>query len=298
MHAEGKLALSASKLLHLDRPLIIGHRGYCQFAPENTLPSFRLAVLAGVDMVEMDCRMSCDGQWVVIHDGELDRTTDARQRWKRRHNRVGTKTAAEIQSLDAGSWFDEQFSDTKVPLLGEAMDSLQHGAVALIERKDGSATACAEFLRARGHHDDLIIQSFDWHFLRQLHELMPHQILGALGPPSLLANGRRPAALVRQLTDSWIAQAQKTGAKVIVWSRWLTRRSIRHAHKCGLGVWVYTINRPDLANRLLKRGVKGLITDNPSLLWRAIALKKKRRPSPLAKLKGLRHRLVRRKNPG
>jgi glycerophosphoryl diester phosphodiesterase len=297
MH-EAKPSASATRLLHLERPLIIGHRGYCQFAPENTLPSFKLAVEAGVDLVEMDCRLAADREWIVIHDAELDRTTDARQRWKRRHNRVHLKTSAEIQSLDAGSWFGHQYSDTKIPLLKEAVAALQHRAVALIERKDGSAAACADFLRSRGHHDDLIIQSFDWHFLRQLHELLPQQILGALGPPSLLPNGRRPAALIRQLTGSWIQQAQKTGARVIVWSRWVTRKSITQAQKSGLGVWVYTINRPDLAVRLLRRGVKGLITDNPSLIWRTVALQEKKPASPLRKLHALGRRLTRRRPAG
>src|SRR5437773_12397298 len=98
--------LPASKLVSSTRPLVIGHRGYCQFAPENTLPSFKLAMAAGADLVELDYYHSKDGQLVVIHDPELDRTTDATNRWHQPHIAVGSKTAAEIQSLDAGSWFD------------------------------------------------------------------------------------------------------------------------------------------------------------------------------------------------
>src|SRR5437764_14921949 len=98
--------LPASKLVGSTRPLVIGHRGYCQFAPENTLPSFKLAMAAGADLVELDYYPSKDGKLVVIHDAELDRTTDATNRWRARKIKVETKTAAEIQSLDAGSWFD------------------------------------------------------------------------------------------------------------------------------------------------------------------------------------------------
>jgi glycerophosphoryl diester phosphodiesterase len=41
-------------LINLRRPLVIGHRGYNQIAPENTLPSFKLAKAADADMVELD----------------------------------------------------------------------------------------------------------------------------------------------------------------------------------------------------------------------------------------------------
>src|SRR5258707_4817327 len=111
--------ISALNLIASKRPLVIGHRGYCQFAPENTLPSFKLAMAAGADLVELDYRHSKDGKLVVIHDSKLDRTTDARKRWKHAQIEVSSRTAAEIQSLDAGEWFDSKFSGTRVPLLGD-----------------------------------------------------------------------------------------------------------------------------------------------------------------------------------
>src|SRR3954471_14504309 len=85
----------AANLIGSKRPLVIGHRGYCQFAPENTLPSFELALAAGADLVELDYYHSKDGQLVVIHDPDLDRTTDVTNRWKQRHVKVQTRTAAE-----------------------------------------------------------------------------------------------------------------------------------------------------------------------------------------------------------
>src|SRR5215831_9081720 len=75
---------SALKLIAESRPLIIGHRGYCAIAPENTLPSFLLALNAGADLVELDYHETKDGVPLVIHDDTLDRTTDARKRWNRK----------------------------------------------------------------------------------------------------------------------------------------------------------------------------------------------------------------------
>src|SRR6185295_12772293 len=102
----GETDLPALKLIQSKRPLVIGHRGYSQIAPENTIPSFKLAMTAGADLVELDYYHSKDGQLIVMHDPDLDRTTDATNRWGGRKIKVESKTAAEMQTLDAGSWFD------------------------------------------------------------------------------------------------------------------------------------------------------------------------------------------------
>src|SRR5207247_364836 len=83
-------ALPALRILASPRPLVIGHRGYCQFAPENTLPSFTLALTAGADLVELDYYHTKDGQLIVMHDPDLDRTTDATNRWGGKHIKVET----------------------------------------------------------------------------------------------------------------------------------------------------------------------------------------------------------------
>jgi glycerophosphoryl diester phosphodiesterase len=241
-------------LLASPRPLVIGHRGCCQFAPENTIPSFKLALEAGADLVELDYRQSKDGALMVIHDEELDRTTDARERWGRKHIRVDSKTAAQIQSLDAGNWFHPKFADAKVPLLAEAFDVIQRGAVPLIERKAG-----------------VVVISFDWHYLRAFHELEPRQVLGALGPPSLLSNGKKPSAFSKKLNAARLDDLAKTGARIVVWNRQVSADAVRLAHRRGLKVWVYTVNDPALANQLLAIGVDGLITNNPSLICKALA---------------------------
>src|SRR5258707_2443070 len=112
---------TAPKLLASKRPLVIGHRGYAQFAPENTFPSFEMAVAAGADLIELDYRQSKDGVLMVIHDPELSRTTDARRRRRQRHKPVESLTAPEIQALDAGNWFGHEFSGTRVRGLCETL---------------------------------------------------------------------------------------------------------------------------------------------------------------------------------
>jgi len=264
---------TAPKLLASKRPLVIGHRGYAQFAPENTFPSFEMAVAAGADLIELDYRRSKDGVLMVIHDPELNRTTDARLRWRRRHNRVESRTALEIQTLDAGSWFGHEFVGTRVPVLAEALEVIQRSSVALVERKAGDAAGLVKLLREKHLINKVIVQSFDWAFLRALHRLAPEQVIGALGPPKVLCNGRKPAAIFRRLNGPWLRELQKSGARVAVWNQQVSRSGIQVAHQRGIKVWVYTVNTQRRANRLLNVGVDGMITDNISLVWRTIALR-------------------------
>ena len=266
--------LPAVKLVASQRPLVIGHRGYSQIAPENTLPSFKLAMAAGADLVELDYYHSKDGKLVVIHDGTLDRTTDATNLWAQKKIKIESKTAAELQSLDAGSWFDARYAGTRIPLLAEALDTMHKGGgVTLIERKAGAPPACIKLLRDQGLINQVIVQSFDWGYLRAFHEQEPDQVLGALGPPSQLSDGTKPTGIAKELSATWLEDLQKTGAKVAVWNEKVSREAVQLAHQRGLKVWVYTINDPAVANKLLDMGVDGLITNNTSLIWKTIAIR-------------------------
>jgi len=251
----------ADRLLESDRAVLIGHRGYSAIAPENTLLSFQLALDAGAEFIELDYHQSQDAVPMVIHDPILDRTTNARKKWKARRIKISSKTAAEIQTLDAGSWFDAKFSRTKVPTLVEALDLIcGSGAVAVIEHKSGDAQTLARLLRERQLINRVVVISFDWKFLRELHGIIPEQIAGALGPPARLSNGRRPLHPRRQLS-SRLKDLTKTGALIAVWNRKISERSVQATHRSGLKVWIYTVDAPRVARQLLKRGVDGIITN-------------------------------------
>ncbi len=252
------------------RPLVIAHRGFCHIAPENTLPAFELALACKPDLVEFDVRQSKDGEWLVLHDAELDRTTNARRVWRRRHNKLSAHTTAEIRGLDAGRWFDAPFAGTRVPLLSEALELIAPACVPLLERKAGSAADLAAFLRKRNLVHRVALQSFDWQFLREMHALEPELLLGALGPAHRLPGRKKLLGISRRLNKRWLNQAAKTGASVIVWNRKLSKRAVRLAHERRFKVWVYTVNEPRLARRLLRAGVDGFITNNPPLLQRIL----------------------------
>ena len=271
-HADDKLTMSnAEKLLALKRPLVIAHRGYSHLAPENTLPAFKLAKAAGADLVELDYYHTKDGKMIVIHDTTLDRTTDATNRWGGAKVRVDSKTLAELQTLEAGMWFNPPYPRTHLPTLEESLVEIQSGGgVTLIERKEGDAATCVALLKEKGLVNALIVQAFDWSYLSNFHALCPEQVLGALGPPKI--KGRTLTEAEKKMSSAWIDEARKCGARIVVWNKEVTKETVAYAHKQGLEVWVYTIDDPAVATHLLNLGVDGIIANNVAVIWRAVAL--------------------------
>lgn len=107
---------------------ICAHRGDKLYAPENTLAAFSKCLELEVEMVELDIHLTRDRRIVVIHDADVNRTTDG-------SGRVRELGVEEIRALDAGSWFGEEFSGERVPLLEEVLELLGGSCVLLIEIK-------------------------------------------------------------------------------------------------------------------------------------------------------------------
>ena len=112
---------------------VIAHRGASAYAPENTMPSFDLAVSQDAGCVEHDLHATKDGVLVCLHDRTLERTTNVREVFPRRGQdvREGGEivrrwfvhdfTLAEIQQLDAGSWFGPEFAGVRVPTFDDLL---------------------------------------------------------------------------------------------------------------------------------------------------------------------------------
>jgi glycerophosphoryl diester phosphodiesterase len=120
----------------LERPLVIAHRGASFYAPELTLPSFALARDIGADYVETDVQRTRDGVLINFHDDDLSRTTNVAAVFPgREKDPVGSFTWAELQRLDAGSWFNREnpdramkgFAGVKIPSFREYIAVLSTG---------------------------------------------------------------------------------------------------------------------------------------------------------------------------
>ncbi len=102
---------------------VIAHRGNSGPLPENTLVAIESAIGLGVDMVEVDIRLTGDGVPILMHHDRVDRTTSGT-------GPVSGLTWDEIKALDGGSWRGPEFADQTVQPLDEVLDSTR-GRVAL-----------------------------------------------------------------------------------------------------------------------------------------------------------------------
>src|SRR4029077_16465988 len=119
--------------------------------------------------------------------------------WGAKHVEFEDKTAWELRSLDAGSWFDPNYAGTRVPLLSEALDLIQSSSTALLERKSGDVSSIINLLDSKQLIGRVVVQSFDWGFLRAFHERVPGQTLAALGPLAGLPGAKRAPGVFGQL---------------------------------------------------------------------------------------------------
>ncbi len=166
--------------------LVVGHRGASAYRPENTFPSYELAVDQGVDAIELDVHLTADGHLAVIHDETLDRTTD-------RTGPVAGLTMDQIREADAGAAFAGEDGShpfagqgLTVPTLSEVLDWLPDGVGLVVEIKARAAVdatiAALSGSRVRAANAVNVI-SFDEASIEQARALDPELPTGLLLVP-------------------------------------------------------------------------------------------------------------------
>lgn len=268
---------------HMQRPLVIAHRGASGLAPENTLAAFRLALALGADGVEMDVQMSADGWPVVIHDARVNRTTDG-------EGSVSRLTVDQFKRLDAGRWFDRRLSRrprvramaqrifgqgaaTAPRFSGEPVPSLEEALLLLtpaplkriyIELKGNPAhnqallEAVLSLVREFRVDRSVTLLSFDHAIVRRAKELARDIRTAATFP----VRGRRLIS-----TRSIIRAAEKAGVDEVALHFGLAnKRSVGALHDRGLSVSVWTVNSKIAMRRLAAAGVDAIMTDFPNRL--------------------------------
>merc|ERR1711991_24931 len=81
------------------RPLIVSHRGSRYLAPENTKVAYDAALHFGADVLEIDVRKTTDGELVLFHNKDLERTTNKK-------GIVEEQSLKEMKELDLGYWYN------------------------------------------------------------------------------------------------------------------------------------------------------------------------------------------------
>jgi glycerophosphoryl diester phosphodiesterase len=244
---------------HASRPLIWGHRGASDVAPENTLAAFRASVRAGADGIELDVMRCGSGEIVVIHDDTVDRTTNS-------SGHVGTMSFGTLRMLDAGALFAPDYAGEAIPTLEEVLDAVGHRVRVNIEIKSPERhgayveTDVVAMVRSRALQDQVIVSSFDPRVLARLKKVDPDM------PRALLYDRHGP--LVRApIGGVLLAQPQALHPH---WSL-VDRSMVQWAHRHDYQVNVWTVDDPQVARQLAEWGVDGIITDHPAALLEALA---------------------------
>lgn len=154
---------SATHAQTIDTVKIVAHRGGVQLGPENTLVTFLKAAELGVDYVEMDIRQTKDGEFVLMHDAKVKRTTNG-------NGKVKDMTLAEIQKLDAGSWYGKDFEGEKVPTLREVLKGIKGKVLPDLDFKDGDPEQLVALLKEEGYLEEgnITLYSGNYELLKKI----------------------------------------------------------------------------------------------------------------------------------
>ncbi|MGW4464384.1 glycerophosphodiester phosphodiesterase [Micromonospora sp. NPDC004704] len=256
-------------------PLVFAHRGSSAVLPEHTLAAYLRALDEGADGLECDVRLTRDGHLVCVHDRRLDRTSNGT-------GLVSTRTLAELDQLDFGSWHSATAGEdlpTDVPAdpsrtrlltldgLLRAVRAAGRPVELLIETKHPTRYGAdverrlVDLLRQHGlvdrNPDETVrvtVMSFSPLAVRRIRELAPHL----------------PTVLLLEVLPPWMRVGRLPfGAQIAGPGIGLLRarpRLVPALRAAGNRVYVWTVNEPDDLDLVLDSGVDGIITDRPALI--------------------------------
>jgi len=247
-----------------DRPVeIIGHRGASHDAPENTVAAIKLAWKQNADGSEFDIFLTKDGKIVVCHDKDTKRTAGVSRL-------IPDTSFDDLRKLDVGTWKGAAFAGEKLPTLDEMLATVPEGKLAFIEVKCGPEV------------------------VPELDRILKASKLKPAQTPVIAFNAEVIAAMKKARPDVpayWLVSlGQKKGVKLPTAAELITKakaikadgldlsasdvlddsfaKAIRDA---GLRLYVWTVNDPDIAKRMVRIGVDGITTDRPSWLREHLA---------------------------
>jgi glycerophosphoryl diester phosphodiesterase len=287
-------------LRHGADPLNFAHRGGVTDFPENTLYAYSQAALAGADVLEMDVYQTKDNELVILHDLDVDRTTNG-------EGNVVDLTLAELRALDAAYWFvpdagtphdrpegDYVFrgiatgevapppgysaADFRIPTLEEALARFPHNLINIELKPDVDGVGnyeqqMAALLTRYGRFTDLIAVSFDDDISNNFKAVAPcvytavplglgtELVLGSIGD-AVMPPVPQHISFQAPPDTSQIGDQIPGNEPIPV----VTPDFVSDSHAVNLAVQVWTINSCEEMLRMINLGVDGIMTDKPLLL--------------------------------
>lgn len=251
--------------------LIFAHRGASGDAPENTMPAFELGWQQGADGLECDVHLTRDGKIVCIHDANTRRTTGISRQ-------VASSTWRSLRALDVGGWKGPRWIGTRLSLLSEVLEALPRDKHIQVEIKSGAAMLprLIPLLRKLPQYRRrLWVIAFDREVLRALKRAAPDvRALWLTGYKRTEAHPRwQPtrAGILATLAD---IGADGLGSQS---HRALTPELVRDLLARGLAIFVWTVDRADVARRMLRLGVDGIASNRPGRIRNKLLTSKRAR---------------------
>jgi glycerophosphoryl diester phosphodiesterase len=249
-------------------PHLFGHRGASAEAPENTLPAFDRAWACGVAYLETDCHATRDGEVVILHDPEVERTTDGSGPIRElRFSQVERLDAGFRFSSDGGRTFPYRGQGIRIPRLVEVLERFPDARVNLEVKAEDPAVAeeVLRIVRRSGAAPRMLLASDKDDLLEHMRKLDPGTALGSsLGDVVAFFEAFRNGEIERHTPRGQALQIppQFMGEDLV------TPASVEAAHRVGLHIHVWTVNDPEEMARLLDCKVDGLMSDDPQTLVR------------------------------
>ena len=234
--------------------LNIAHRGASAAAPANTLAAFEKAIELGADGAELDTHLSADGVPMVIHDFDVDASTDG-------SGLVAHMTLAQLKQLDAGSYFDSAFAGERIPTLEEVLEAVGDRLLLNIElktnswRDNGLERAVATQVEEHNLGHRVLFSSFNPYSLRRVKRFAPHIPAGLLYAPDMPLPLRRAWLAFLAPHEARHPEHTMVDARYMAW-----------AQRRGYRVNPWTVDDPEEMRRLINLGVHSIITNVPDVL--------------------------------
>jgi glycerophosphoryl diester phosphodiesterase len=243
----------------MKRPMVIGHRGLCGEAePENTLKAFKKALESGAEAVEIDVRLTKDKVPIVMHDDDVNRTTNGK-------GLVDELTLKEIKLLDAGD-------GEQVPTLQEVVNLINGKAKLIIELKTfSSLRKVAKIIKRNKIESSTTVISFGHLLTKIFKKMCPGVKTGVL----FVALPIDPLRAVEEADADYLVSYYQT----IIAGSMLYKRIIKKAGKKNIGVIACTVHEKDKMSpkqiqQLAGLGVSGIIANKPEFAINALNEKK------------------------
>jgi glycerophosphoryl diester phosphodiesterase len=245
-------------------PRVFGHRGAAGLAPENTIPSFALALALGADVLELDVHGTRDGAIVVLHDPTVDRTTDG-------HGAAREFMLHELQQLDAGYGFTRDGRDfpyrghgVRIPTLEAVLQRFPLACcnIEIKQEEPSIVTAVADVIRRLDAPHRVLLAAENDSIMRVIREVARDLVTSA--------SAVEVADFIRRLHTGALEGYQPSARALQIPPRHegielVTAESVAAAHRLALEVHVWTINQREEMEQLLAFGVDGIISDLPGL---------------------------------